>query len=266
MDQTALMKVLDLVYEKATKGIPGTEGIPGMGSVEDFAAGYMQGDKSLEEKVDTLINSQVAKASASGFVSGFGGWLTLPIALPTNLVSIAYIQLQMSAAIAHMAGYDIRDDRVKAFCYVSLCGESASKLLRGAGIVVGKKLTEQMIKRISFETIKKINKAVGFRLITKFGQTGAINLGKAIPVAGGLLGGTFDGIVTFTVGKAAKRIFITGEKVQADVTENPEPDSGSWLGEVASLERDTDEFLQKELTDAEDFLFGRVEDDGKKRR
>ena len=30
-----------------------------------------------------------------------------------------------------------------------------------------------------------MNKAVGFRLLTKFGQTGLVNLGKAIPLVGG---------------------------------------------------------------------------------
>ncbi len=91
MDQNTLMKALNLVYEKAIEGVPGTSGIPGLGSVEDFARGYMEGEGSIEDKVDSLIRFQVAKASASGFVSGLGGFLTLPVTLPTNLVSVFYI-------------------------------------------------------------------------------------------------------------------------------------------------------------------------------
>jgi hypothetical protein len=34
--------------------------------------------------------------------------------------------------------------------------------------------------------LKKINQKVGFRLVTKFGEKGIINLSKLIPVVGGL--------------------------------------------------------------------------------
>ena len=63
-----------------------------------------------------------------------------------------------------------------------------------------------LIKRILFEVIKQINKAVGFRLVTKFGETGVINLGKGIPLVGGI-GGTVDAVGTTTIGKTAKRVF-----------------------------------------------------------
>ena len=63
-----------------------------------------------------------------------------------------------------------------------------------------------LIKRILFEVIKQINKAVGFRLVTKFGEKGVINLGKGIPLVGGI-GGTVDAVGTTTIGKTAKRVF-----------------------------------------------------------
>ena len=47
-------------------------------------------------------------------------------------------------------------------------------------------ITKQAIKEISGETIKSINKAVGFRLVTKLGEKGVVNLGKAVPLVGGL--------------------------------------------------------------------------------
>ena len=71
---------------------------------------------------------------------------------------------------------------------------------------------------MSFEVIKKINKAVGFRLLTKFGQTGAINLGKGIPLVGGVVGGAFDGTTTYGIGSVAKNIFIGADETpQGDV-------------------------------------------------
>jgi hypothetical protein len=56
--------------------------------------------------------------------------------------------------------------------------------------------------------IKTINKSVGTRLVTKFGSKGIINLGKAVPLVGGLIGGAVDGIGTNTIGITAKKVFV----------------------------------------------------------
>jgi hypothetical protein len=205
LDSTTIAKALDVAYDKAVEGIPG---VPGVEAAEDLAKDYLNDEGSLADQVDTLIRYQVVKASASGFLTGLGGLLTLPVALPTNLISIMYIQLQTVAAIAHMGGYDVRSDKVKTVCYACLCGNAATDVLKAAGVTVGKKLTEKAIQRLSFEIIKKVNKAVGMRLVTKFGQTGVINLGKGIPLIGGVVGGAFDGTTTYGIGSVAKNIFI----------------------------------------------------------
>lgn len=219
LDSTTLMKALDLTYDKVVDGMPG---VPGMQSVEELAEDYLNDYGPFEDKVDALIQYQVLKATTSGFVTGLGGLLTLPVAIPTNLISVMYLQLQMVAAIAHMGGYNAHNDRVKTVCYTCLCGESGINVLKGAGITVGKKLTERAIRSLSIQTIKKINQTVGFRLITKFGQTGVLNLGKAVPIVGGVIGGAFDGTTTYTIGKVAKSVFITGVEASRDAPERDE--------------------------------------------
>ena len=56
--------------------------------------------------------------------------------------------------------------------------------------------------------MKTINQKVGFRLLTKFGETGAINLGKAVPVVGGVIGGSFDFATTKIIANNAYKMFI----------------------------------------------------------
>jgi uncharacterized protein (DUF697 family) len=68
--------------------------------------------------------------------------------------------------------------------------------------------TKAAINKISGATITKINQTVGIRLVTKFGQTGAINLGKAVPIIGGFIGGTVDALSTKTIGTVAINTFI----------------------------------------------------------
>lgn len=48
------------------------------------------------------------------------------------------------------------------------------------------------IKKIPKEVILKINQAVGFKLVTKFGEKGIVNLGKVVPVLGGFISGLVD--------------------------------------------------------------------------
>ena len=82
-----------------------------------------------------------------------------------------------------------------------------SDLVKGTGIKIGMKIGEAQIKRIPGEVVKQINKIVGFRLVTKFGQKGAVNLGKMVPLIGGVIGGSFDATSTKIIARAARDTF-----------------------------------------------------------
>lgn len=202
LNQGMIMRTLDWAYDKAINGIPGFD------SAEEMANDYLKGNGSLTDKVNALIRWQNAKSATSGFLSGLGGVITLPVTIPANIASVIYVQIRMIAAIAHMAGYDLRDDRVKTLVYTCLCGNAAKDIVKEFGIKLGTKLTETAIKKISAEVIVKINQTVGFRLLTKFGEKGMINLGKAIPLVGGVIGGTIDGISTNLIGNVARDTFL----------------------------------------------------------
>ncbi|MGL6574119.1 EcsC family protein [Aeromonas hydrophila] len=158
---------------------------------------------------NSLIRWQNTKAGTSGFLTGLGGIITMPVTIPANIASVMYVQIRMIAAIAHIGGHDIKDDRVKTLVYACLTGNAAKDIMKDIGIVVGTKLTTNAIKNISGKTIIEINKKVGFRLLTKFGEKGVINLGKAVPLVGGLIGGSMDSIATNTIGNIARDTFIT---------------------------------------------------------
>jgi len=200
-----IVQAVKWAYDQALSGV----GKAGIESVDELAEGYLSQSGSLESKVDSLIRWQVAKASSAGFVTGLGGFTTMPVTLPANLTSVIFIQLRMIAAIARMGGLNPHDDRVRTLAFACLAGNSTiTEAMKQAGVLIGRKLTQAAIERISAEILKKINQAIGFRLVTKFGQTGAVNLGKAIPIVGGIVSGSFDGVSTRVVGKVAKKAFI----------------------------------------------------------
>ncbi len=197
-----IMQALDWGYEKAVNGLPG------MDTAQEMAQDYAKKSGSPIDQANSLIRWQVTKSGTSGFLSGVGGAITMPVAIPANLASVMYVQLRMIAAIAHLGGYDIKSDQVKSLAYVCLAGNGAKDILKDIGVTIGTKLTTQVIKNISGKTIAAINKKVGFRLVTKFGEKGVINLGKAVPLVGGVIGGAIDSAATNTIGNVARDTFI----------------------------------------------------------
>lgn len=199
---STIMQVLDWTYEKAINGVSGLD------SAEEMAEDYLKGEGVLVDKVNLLIRMQNVKAGASGFLSGLGGILLLPVTIPANVTSVIYVQVRMIAAIAKMAGYNIKDDRVKSLVFLCLVGDAAKDVLKDVGIVVGTKIATNAINNLSAKTITAINQKVGFKLVSKFGEKGAVHLGKAVPIVGGLIGGTVDSVATNLIGNFARNTFI----------------------------------------------------------
>lgn len=201
LTESMIMKILDWSYKKAVDGLPGLE------SAQELAQSYLSKSESVDEAIDKLINWQQTKSITSGVLTGIGGIATLPIAIPTNISSVLYIQIRMISAIACMRGYDLNDDQVKTMVFVALTGQGATEILKKSGVKIGKEIAGALVHKIPIETTKVINKKVGLKLLAKFGEKGIVNLGKIVPIVGGVVGGTVDGIGTRIIGKTAKKLF-----------------------------------------------------------
>ena len=58
----------------------------------------------------------------------------------------------------------------------ALTGTAAADILKKNGIIIGEKITLNVIKKIPGAVLTKINQKVGFRLFTKMGEKGDINI------------------------------------------------------------------------------------------
>lgn len=201
-----MVEVLQAAYGGALAGVPGVSQ-----SVDELADEYLLkcGNPRLAAK--ELAKWQVAKCGTAGFVAGLPGLIAMPVAIPANIASVIYVQLRMIAAIAKMGGLDVRSDQVQAMCFACLTGNAVSDILKDAGIKVGQKGLQAAIGKIPGKVVIEINKKVGFRLITKAGSTGVINLTKLVPVAGGVIGGAFDVATTKIIAANAQSLFIDGK-------------------------------------------------------
>ncbi|MBQ5672061.1 MAG: EcsC family protein [Oscillospiraceae bacterium] len=206
MKQQDMMNNLDKIYGLVVDGIPHVAE-----PVTQLADKYVRKSRSVDEAAVKLINAQIAKSTASGFVTGLGGILTIPVSLPANLATVLYFQLRMIAGVAYMAGYDVHSPQVRSLAYVCLAGLTMEQLLKNTGIKVGTRITKSVASKLPGKLTASINQKVGYRLFTKFGNRSALSVGKAVPILGGVISGGIDMLETQMIAERAYNMFIGGE-------------------------------------------------------
>ena len=158
-----------------------------------------------------MLKTQIAKCTTSGIATGFGGAITLPVTIPANIGSVLYVQMRMIACAAYMGGYDLHSDQVQTFVYACLAGVSVNEVVKKFGIQFGQKVAMAGIKKIPGKALTKINQRIGFRLVTKFGEKGLVNLGKMVPVVGAAINGGLDFAETKIIANRAYKMFLEGD-------------------------------------------------------
>ena len=201
LNSGTIMKMMDFLYEKSLNGLPG------MPSAKKLAEDYLKNNNGipLVDKAWSLVHWQELKTGATGFLTGLGGIITLPVAVPADVGVQLYVNMRMVSAIAYMGGYDLDSDQTKTFVYATIAGMSVSDVVKRFGISLGYKLGEKLVTKIPGAVIIKINKLVGFRLLTKFGTKGLV---KFVPFLGGAVGGAVDVAGTRFIGSLAIQNFI----------------------------------------------------------
>ncbi|WP_116113381.1 EcsC family protein [Austwickia chelonae] len=175
-----------------------TMGIEGKGhfeSAEAVARAAQAKKGSAEAAVDAVVRDHLKICAASGFVTGLGGFITLPVALPANVLGFYIVVTRMSAAVAYLRGYDLARPEVRSAVLLSLVGADADDVLRKAGYASSGRVATMAAERLPGPVLMAVNKGVGFRLVTQFGKKSLTKLGRGVPLAGGLLGAGLDGFM-----------------------------------------------------------------------
>lgn len=232
--QESIMEALAACYDKCLNGIPKVSP-----SVEKMANDYLKKYKDKDKACRAMLNNQIVKCTTSGFLTGFGGLITLPVTVPANVGSVLYVQMRMIACTAYINDYKLDCDQTQTFVYACLAGVSVDNIVKSFGVKFGTKMANTFIKKIPGKALTKINQKVGFRLITKFGEKGLINLGKAVPVVGAVIGGGLDLAETRIIANRAYRWFAKGDFGTGKKTDDKESEMTNKFDET-DVDMDTD--------------------------
>ncbi len=174
---------------------------------------------SVEEAIDAVVTDHTRLAAMNGFVTGLGGFIVLPVAVPANVVGFYTVAARMVAAIATLRGHDPSSTDTRVAVLAALTGDDLGRLLGNAGIVLpAGGVTSAWLRRMAPSTTTMVNKALGMRLLVGTGERVLVRLGRAIPMAGGLIGGTVDVTMLRSIARHARAVFpdATGDPVAAD--------------------------------------------------
>lgn len=202
-EESKVLQVANWLTENAVGGFGPLSG------ADDLALEYLN-DSSYEnndKRVESLINWETTKNFSTGFITGLGGFVTLPVTIPASLGASWILQMRMAAAIARIYGHDLKEDRVRTLLLCIIIGQDIKEVCKQVGIKVAQNLTYVAIRKLPVEMLKRINRAVATQLVTKAGAKGLINLTKLVPVVGGVVGGTFDAVTCRITAKAAQMAF-----------------------------------------------------------
>ena len=226
--QENVMKLLDSLYAKAVDGIPYVSK-----PISEFAGDYLSKYEDTEKAAKVMARNQVLKCTTSGVLTGFGGFITLPVTVPANVSSVLYVQMRMVACAAYMGGYEVDSDQVQTLVYACLAGVAVGAVLKKVGLTFGNKVFVNLVKKIPGSVITKINQKIGMRFITKFGEKGIINLGKLTPGVGAIISGGFDYAETKVIAARAVKWFIQG-----DFTLDDDPETDDCVIDADEIQKD----------------------------
>ena len=140
-----------------------------------------------------------------GFVTNIGGLASMPVTIPANITGIAVVQVRMVAAIAHLRGYDLNDNRVRTALVMCLLGgeQVARRIAQGTlptspmAVATAPMFDPELDRRVAEEVVGDLAARIG-------GKNLALVVTKRVPLLGGGIGAVMDAIATHQIGRTPR--------------------------------------------------------------
>ena len=138
-------------------------------------------------------------------MTNIGGLAALPVTMPANLAGVAVVQVRMVAAIAHLRGYDLDDNRVRTALVMCLLGgeQVAKRIVEGKlptspmAVATAPMFDPELDRQVAEEVTADLAARIG-------GKNLALVVTRRVPLLGGGIGAVMDGLATHQIGRYAK--------------------------------------------------------------
>jgi hypothetical protein len=159
---------------------------------------------SVEKAIRGLVRMHASLAGVQGFVTNLGGFATLAVSVPANVVGVTLVECHLVAGIAHLRGYDLEDPRVRNAILACMLGEDTVRSLvkrhrlpsSPMAIATSPVHDPLLDDRLSQEvTAELVGRTAGRRAVTL--------VGRRIPLLGGAVGASSDAMATWQIGMYA---------------------------------------------------------------
>lgn len=183
--------VTQLILRLTSVGIDGAGPFTGAVKLSDQALKRESGN--VDDAVKRVVGQHLRGGAAGGFVTSLGGFVTMVAALPANVFEFYVQATRMVGAIAAVRGYDLEDEEVRTRVLAALVGEESDDILASVGLgPVAGAATRQITKRLPASPSTAVARAIGGRVVRRFGLRSTRLFGKAIPGLGGVIGAWGD--------------------------------------------------------------------------
>lgn len=186
-------------------------GIGGAGpfvSAEAIAADQLEachGD--VEAAVKRLVGTHVRLAASSGLLTSLGGAATMVVTAPAGVTGLYLLGTRMVAAIAHVRGHDLTSPVTRTAVLLCLLGPDGTELAERTGIDLDNVSLLAGLRRLPPEVRDQLERRASYRLASRFGRRGALNLTKLIPLVAGPIGVGADAMSARTMATYADVTF-----------------------------------------------------------
>ena len=195
------------VREALSRAIRGIGPLPPAAAAADKQ--LREQDGNVERAIHEVIENHVRMAGAQGFLTNIGGLVTATVTIPANITGLALLQCRMIAGIAHLRGHDLEDPRVRNAILVTLLGEDTVESLVKKRQIPAPPRALATSPATDAETDRLVSGVVASDLVAKvIGKRLATQIGRRLPVVGGLVGLGADGYATWKVGRYADREWL----------------------------------------------------------
>jgi EcsC protein family len=198
----------------------GLDGVGPLPSAIELAERARAKSPTTEAAIKRVRRRATTGGGVGGFVTGVGGFMTMPVALPANVIEFYVQATRLVGAIATLRGYDVTEPRVRTAVLLTLVGANAEEVLTKAGLDSSTgRVTSYALQGAPPVALMVVNKAVGFRLLESIATKLLGKLGRGLPLAGGFIGGGFDAFMMNRIAQQALEEFPRQDgKVPASVS------------------------------------------------